>query len=280
MNADLHIHSKESDGCLTVEEILLTASERGLDLLAITDHETTLGVEKAQKIAPAYGIEIIPGLELNTVYKDEEIHLLGYYKNIHNDQLQEKLFRIRKDRTDITRNMVKKLCQQGIVIEWEDVEQAASSEGVICKTHIMYAIRKKSMMTGGVDWNEVASWFRPGGVAYIAYHGHSYTDAVDFIFATGGLPVLAHPGLIKNKSLVAELLQYRRIGLEVYYGYWAKQAQTISFFENLSDRAVLSTGGSDYHGFFSPVGIGQIAVPERCVIDLKNYLQIGERMTL
>jgi len=275
LKADLHIHSQESDGCLTVEEVLLTARERGIEILAITDHETTCGVEKAEKLASAYGIEIIPGVELSTVYREEEIHLLAYYRNIDNDQLQAKLLQLRQDKTETTRKMVKTLHRQGIALEWEEVAATASQGGLICKTHIMYAIRNKTLLTGSVNWNEIASWFRPGGMAYIPYTGYPFTEAVDFIFETGGLPVLAHPGLIRNQSLVKNLMHYKPIGLEVYYGYWDQQEARVAYYENLAkETALLATGGSDYHGFYSPVGIGQIVVPEACAGSLKDYLKI------
>lgn len=274
MKADLHIHTNESDGCLSVEEVLLTASERGIELLSITDHETTYGVEKASKMAFSYDITIIPGIELNTYYQHEEIHLLGYYKDINNELLQEKLLKIRKDRTDITRQMVQKLKQNGLPIQWKEVLENASIKGVICQTHIMYAIRNNPLLQN-LNWNIVASWFKPGGIAYIPYEGNPYKVAVDLIYDTGGLPVLAHPGLIRNKSIIKDLLEYKPIGLEVYYGYWDRKENMISYFERLSqERAIISTGGSDYHGFFSPFNVGQVFIPDKCIIDLKQYLQI------
>jgi predicted metal-dependent phosphoesterase TrpH len=273
LNVDLHIHTKESDGRLTVEEVLRTASQCGLKYLAITDHETTRGVEEAQETAYKYGLEVIPGVELNTVYKGEEIHLLGYYRTVRNDLLQERLRQIRKERSDLARLMVQKLCQNNIRISWEQVEENAGQDGVICKSHIIYALTKQFPEAGQIDWNQVANCLNPGGRAYILYGGNPFTTAVDFIYTTGGLPVLAHPGLIRNQALIEDLLAYRPIGLEVYYGYWEHKEELIAFFENIARRsAILATGGSDYHGFFSPVGIGQVDVPEKCVLDLQNYL--------
>lgn len=275
MKADLHIHTKESDGCLTVEEVLQTASQEGLEFLAITDHETTSGVEKANTLAFQYGIRIIPGIEFSTIYRDEEIHLLGYYKDIHNEELQEKLLQIRRERTEISRRMVNKIETEGIDIHWDEVQKCASPEGIICKTHIMVAIWNKEQKFEKNYWNNITSWFKPGGIAFIPYEGNPYQKAVDFIYRTGGLPVLAHPGLIKNRSIIKDLLSYRRIGIEVYYGYWEEQVKNIAYFKELSTQAaVLATGGSDYHGFFSPVKIGKVDLPDQCVKDLTSYLQI------
>ncbi len=275
MEIDLHIHTTESDGLLAVDEVLSIASKRGLNLISITDHDTTLGVEKALKIVDKYPIKIIPGIEFSTFYKDEEIHLLGYYKSIDNELLQKRLKTIRAERTEITRNIVTQLQQNEINIEWNEVCAVASENGIICKTHIMYALRNKMREPQYLDWNLIASWFRPGGLGYIPYMGNPYEEAVDFIFETGGIPVLAHPGIIKNRSLVAELLGYKPIGLEVYYAYWEDQQEIISFFHELSRKdAVLSTGGSDYHGFYSPVGIGEINVPLECTNNLMTYLDM------
>lgn len=272
MKADLHIHTTESDGRLTVEEVLAEARKSGLTHLALTDHETTAGVDKAVKAGSDYGIEVIPGIEFNTIYGDEEIHLLAYYRTIDNDRLQENLERIRRERTDITRQMVDKLCRNGLRVNWQDVVKEASPGGLVCKTHIMYALMNTKKDFERIDWNSISSLFKPGGLAYIPYYGNRFEYAVDLIFDTGGLPVLAHPGLIRKKSLIKELLSYKSIGLEVYYGYWENREKQIKYFEAMSKDAVLTTGGSDYHGFFSPVGIGQIDLPEKCGLDLLNYL--------
>ena len=275
MKTDLHIHTTESDGFLTVEEVLSIASKRGLDLISITDHDTTMGIEKAISISDNYGIKIIPGIEFSTIYNGEEIHLLGYYKDIDNVHLQSRLKEIREERTDITQKMVKVLRQDGVNIKWDEVRAAASETGVICKTHIMYAIRNKVRESGQIDWNRIASWFRRGGIAHIPYLGNPYEEAVDFICATGGIPVLAHPGIIKDRSIVEELLRYRPIGIEVYYAYWEDKEEIISFFKQMSQKdAILATGGSDYHGFYSPVEIGGIDVPQECVKGLMAYLKI------
>ena len=275
MKIDLHIHTTESDGCLTVDEVLETAMQRGLSHISITDHDTTLGVEKAINVCSKYGIDIIPGVEFNTLYKNEEIHVLGYYKSIENEQLQNRLRIIREERTEITQHMVRKLQHNGIHINWDEVRSVASANGVICKTHIMYALWKKTTEPNVIDWNHIASWFRHGGMAYIPYLGNPYQDAVDFILETGGLPVLAHPGTIKNQSLVHELLGYKVMGLEVYYGYWNDKEDLISYFKELSNKhTVLATGGSDYHGFYSAVEIGKIDVPNKCGKDLMRYLRI------
>lgn len=276
--ADLHIHTKESDGMLSVEEAFKAAARADLSTIAFVDHDTTLGVDKSKGFAEIYNIKLIPGVEMQTSYKNQEIHLLAYYKRTDIDQLQTKLEQIRRDRIILTEKMVKKLIEYGVQITWQEVEAQASFNGVICKTHILLALERKSredIFRQRIDWNNIASWFRPGGIAYVPYEGNPFEQAVDLIYETGGLPVLAHPGLIKQADIVKELLAYRKIGLEVYYGYWDNNHETVRYYEKISrNNAVLATGGSDYHGFFSPVSIGEIEVPFECVSKLKRYLEI------
>lgn len=275
MKSDLHIHTTESDGCLSPEEVVRQAEKAGIEVLSITDHETTKGVEKAVALGKELGVQIIPGVEFHTIYNNEEIHLLGYYKDIENDLLQDKLKKLRQERTNITKQMIARLQQAGVRISWEEVVNVASLEGLVCKTHIMYAMQNKFDLPEELNWKEITSWFRRGGVAYIPFDGNPYQEAVDFIFTSGGLPVLAHPGLIKNRSCIKDLLSYRPIGLEVYYGYWQDKESTIKYFDELGkSHAVITTGGSDYHGFFSPFGLGEVEVPPACAKQLRMYLEI------
>ena len=273
MKADLHIHSHYSDGTFSIEEIMLAARQKGLNIISITDHENTGGVESARQIGTFYGIEIIPGVELCTFFDKEEIHLLAYYKSIDNDCLQDKLKVLRKEREKTTWAMYQKLKQNGIKLKWEKIEQESGAKGVIYKGHILRAIWNSVSRPDELDWKQIISWFRPGGIAYVPFEVNSFTDTVDFVLDTGGLPVLAHPGLIRNQKLIPDLLTYKPIGLEVYYGYWENQQELISFYEKLSrGKAILLTGGSDFHGSFSPVDLGGVFVPDTCVAKIKEYL--------
>ncbi|NLP43439.1 MAG: PHP domain-containing protein [Peptococcaceae bacterium] len=274
MKVDLHLHTKESDGCLSVEEIIQKALQKNIKILSITDHQTTSGSDKAVSLANKNGIQVIPGVEIDTVYEKEEIHLLGYFKSTNNDLLQEKLKNIRKETTKITKLMVEKLQQNGLPIKWEEIIKTANNEGVIRKTHIYYAINNNSLLSY-LKWNEISSWFLPGGIAYVPCSGNYYFDVVDWIFASGGLPVLAHPGLIKDQSIISTLLSYKPIGLEVYYGYWEQPQKKIDHYKRLSENLNLfATGGSDFHGFFSKVEIGGVDIPKCCIERLKAYLEI------
>lgn len=274
MKIDLHVHTQESDGSQTVEEIISLAHVNDIRILSITDHESTQGIAKAEKLASEVGIKIIPGVELLTNFQGHEVHLLGYFKDINNPILQTRLKEIRQQRTALAHDMVDCLKNDGVSLDWQDVEREVYSEGAVSKGHIMRAIynRERSEQK---DWWHIASYFRPGGVAYLPYLKHKFEDAVDLIFSSGGLPVVAHPGLLRDPNMVFDLLSYRPIGLEVYYGYWDRLNELISYYAQVANKfAMLATGGSDYHGPFGPIKLGEIDVKREGVLKLQTYLKI------
>lgn len=275
MRVDLHVHTQESDGLLSVEEVVNLAHVKNVQILAITDHESTQGIAKAESLAKGLNIKIIPGVELLTNYQGHEVHLLGYFKDVNHPVLQARLKEIREQRTALAYDMVESLQNGGLSLKWKDVEREVGAEGVVSKGHIMRAIYHKESGNSQPNWHKIADYFRPGGIAYLPYLKHRFEDAVDLIFACGGLPVVAHPGLLFDPKIVFSLLAYRPIGLEVYYGYWESQKTLIPYYGEIADKfAILATGGSDYHGPFGQIQIGQMDVPLEGVLKLQTYLTI------
>lgn len=275
MRVDLHVHTQESDGLLSVEEVIQLAHSHSIQIMSITDHESTEGIVKAKIPAKKCNIKIIPGVELLTCYKGQEVHLLGYFNDIDHPVLQARLKDLREQRTALAHNMLECLNNCGISLEWQDVQRQVGTEGAVTKSHMMRAIYYHGTGLNGLSWRDIAQYFRPGGVAYLPFLKHTFEDAVDLIFKCGGLPVLAHPGLLGNPEIVFELLAYRPIGLEVYYAYWENQADLIANYAKIAEKyAILATGGSDYHGVNTLNQLGQIDVPMDCVLKLENYLTI------
>jgi predicted metal-dependent phosphoesterase TrpH len=275
LRIDLHVHTRESDGFSSVREIITLARKEKIGTLAITDHESTQGIEQALLLASASGIKIIPGIELLTCYKGIEVHLLGYFKNVNNHDLQNRLKELRERRTALTYQMVKIFQQTGYPLEWKEVEKEANAEAAVSLGHIIRTIVKREKYHDRETLRRIISFFRPGGIAFLPFLEHPFDEAVDLIFATGGLPVLAHPGLLPDNGIVTKLLAYRPIGLEVYYGYWDDREKLIAYYADLAvKRAILSTGGSDYHGPLGRIKLGCINIPLSSVTGLQDYLGI------
>jgi len=272
LKADLHVHTQESDGSLSIEEVLSLAHANHVQILGITDHESTEGIAKAQSLAIDLKIQLIPGVELLTNYQGQEVHLLGYFTDINHPVLQTRLREIRKQRTALAYDMVECLKNGGLSIEWQDVEREVKAEGAVTKGHIMRALYHRDCGCSQ-NWRDIADYFRPGGIAYLPYLQHSFEEGVDLILGCGGVPVLAHPGLLHNPKMIFELLAYQPIGLEVYYGYWERQEILIPYYARLAEElAILATGGSDYHGPSGLIKLGQMEVPLEGVLKLQTYL--------
>ncbi|HWQ42939.1 MAG TPA: PHP domain-containing protein [Desulfosporosinus sp.] len=274
MRVDLHVHTTESDGLLSVEEIVNLAHTNGVQIMALTDHESTQGIGKAEHLAKSFNIKIIPGVELLTSYKGQEVHLLGYFSDVNHPVLQTRLRELRDQRTALAYDMLDCLKGKGFSLEWQDIRREVGAEGAVTKGHIMRAIYHHQEARGSqTNWHDIAGHFRPGGIAYLPFQEHSFEDAVDLIFACGGLPVLAHPGLLSKPEIIFDLLAYRPIGLEVYYAYWERQKALIEYYAEIANKyALLATGGSDYHGISVRIELGQMDVPIEGVLKLQSYL--------
>ena len=272
MKVDLHVHTTESDGMQSIEEVVSIAHENQVQILGVTDHESTGGIAKAQKLAETLQMRIMPGLEFVTTYRDVEVHLLGYFNHVDHPVLQSRLKEIRQQRTALAYDMVEQLQRSDINITWQEVEKEIHAEVAVSKGHIMRAIYKKETGSNR-NWRRISAFFRPGGVAYLPFREHRFQDAADLIFACGGLPVIAHPGLLSRPEIIFDLLAYRPMGLEVYYGYWENRQKLVSYYAEMAEKsALLATGGSDYHGPGGFIQIGQMEVPMTCVEKLQAYL--------
>lgn len=273
---DLHIHTMESDGSLPVADVIQEAAEQGVHILALTDHETTNGVQEAIELGEKHNVTIIPGVELVTAFRGKEVHLLGYFniKAITHPYLQLRLKELRQQRTSLAYDMVKRLQDDGFTLKWAEVEKIANPEGAVSKGHIMRALHEHE--NGNIQWPSIARLFQPYGIAYLPFLEHPFEEAVNLIYECGGVPVLAHPGLLRNDDIIIELLSFRPIGLEVYYGYWEHREVLIRKYEDLArDKALFATGGSDFHGLYGPVKIGEINVPDQCAHDLKSFIKLN-----
>lgn len=271
---DLHIHTTESDGSLTVSEVMEIAASKGIQTLALTDHETMRGVSEAMEIGKGHGMRVIPGVELVTAFQGREVHLLGYFNpdSLENTSLQSRLKELREQRTDLAYEMVRKLQKDGYGLKWSEVEQVANPHAAVSKGHIMRALHEHK--NGKMDWPEIAQLFQRNGVAYLPFLEHPIEEAIDLIYQCGGVPVLAHPGLLRDLQLVTDILDRSKIGLEVYYGYWVKREELIEIFAQMAqEKALLTTGGSDFHALGGVVNMGDIEVPEKCVTSILAHLE-------
>jgi predicted metal-dependent phosphoesterase TrpH len=259
--ADLHTHSTYSDGRLTPTELVERAVSRGLEVLALTDHDCTDGIAEALKAVQKHPrLLFIPGVELSTDVPHEEVHVLGYFLDWQNRRFQGRLDRLRRSRLERGQKMLAKLKRLGIEISWHRVQELAG-DGAVGRPHIALAM----MEAGHISSLEEAfdRYLGRNGPAYVEREKITPTEAVQLLTDASALPVLAHPRDLQNlDSLLLELKQAGIIGMEAYYQDYDQQAiERLLAIARQHD--LLPLGGSDFHGIGSARerDLGDIPLP-------------------
>jgi len=270
LKVDLHIHTTFSDGKLTPAEIVQKSRELGLRAIAITDHDTVDGIPQALEAGKREAMEVIPGIEINTYYDGQEIHILGYYIEYDKPGLKKTLSYLLQKRSERVEKIVGKLKQLGINIGFDEIKLKAGGPS-LGRPHVARALIDKGYAESIEDAFD--KFLNPGRPAYVERYKLTPFDAVDIIKKSKGIPVLAHPGLLSQKQIIGQLTDYGILGIEVYHK--DHTSEQIKFFMELaSAKGLLMTGGSDSHGE-SPLLLGSLDVPWEFVLKLKNKKQDG-----
>lgn len=250
---DLHVHSTESDGTLTPEDLVAEAKKAELAAFALTDHDTCQGVGKAMPLAASAGIELIPGIELSTDYHGKEVHIVGLYIDIENEQLLKKTAEYRKCRSGRNALMVEALRKEGLSITMEELV-AENPDCVITRANIARFLYEHGQIKS----------VREAFDRYIGDHCKCYvgrlkvasTDAVRLIKEAGGTAILAHPLLygLSNTNLQKMIDELKPVGLDgleaIYSTYTTGEEQQMKRLAR--ENGLLISGGSDFHGSNKP----------------------------
>ena len=264
--ADLHIHTDFSDSTFSPEEVARCAGERGLSAIAICDHDCVDGIAPCADAASSLGIEVIPGIELTVEKEDAEIHILGYFIDWKTEWFRKRLKDMQEARIGRIHRMVEKLNAAGIDVKAEDVFKLAG-RGTVGRLHLAQAMLKTGKVKSFKEaFNKYIGFAKP----CYAYHAKfSALEAMELLLKVGGVPVLAHPGIMNKDEYIPELVGLGLRGIEVYHT--DHNAGTVRRYEELAKQyGLLMTGGSDCHGMGKgkPL-IGTTRVPYELVEKLK-----------
>jgi 3',5'-nucleoside bisphosphate phosphatase len=243
---DLHLHTTVSDGRLTPTELVRLAASKSLEVISVSDHDTTDGLGEASQAAGEFPkLRIIPGIELSTDIPGDEIHLLGYFIQYKNEDFQDILRRFREGRLERGRLMVEKLADLGMHIEWERVQEIAG-EGSVGRPHIALAMVEKGYFKEPKD--AFAQYLGRNGLAYVERKKMTPEEGVQMLARVGGVAVLAHPAQLADlDGKIAQLKAAGLVGMEVHYAMYTPE--TIKHLYEVADRhGMVPCGGSDYHG--------------------------------
>jgi 3',5'-nucleoside bisphosphate phosphatase len=246
---DLHSHSNASDGTDPPAEVMRRARAAGLDVIALTDHDTLAGIGQARRALPP-GLTLVPGMELSCRLDGHSVHLLAHHADPAYPALAEQLHAITTDRLRRARDMVGKLRELGVDITWEQVA-AIAGDGVVGRPHIA-----RAMVAAGAiarpDQAFTAEWIGPGGRAYAARYALDPEEAIRLVTSAGGVSVLAHPGSAQRgwvigDAAVAHLAGAGLGGLEVFHPDH-DHAERLRLSALAASLGLVSSGGSDDHG--------------------------------
>jgi 3',5'-nucleoside bisphosphate phosphatase len=273
---DLHTHTTFSDGSLTPTQLVEQAAAMGLSAVAITDHDTVDGLPEALAAGERLGIEIVPGVEINLEHERVTMDMLGYFLDgLPGDGLKEALAELRVYRDERNTRIVERLAEIGLILDAADL-RAAAENGSVGRPHIGEALVRRGYVSSIAEAFEL--YLRRGAPAWVDRRRLSLGAAVRLLRASGGLPVLAHPGIIRTDGpgldhLLRDAVKAGVVGLECYYPL--HDEITVRAFLVLADKhGLVATGGSDYHGSVKPkahlgVGPGGMAFPDDLLTGLK-----------
>ncbi len=274
---DLHLHTTASDGVKTPSEMVRYAKYKGLQAIAITDHDTIEGLGEGLAEGERIGFEVIPGIEISAEHSPGSMHLLGYFIDTSDSLLNERLKYLQKAREERNPRMVEKLNQLGVHITYEEVLKV-SGGGQVGRPHFAQVLIEKKYVK---NFQEAFDrYLKKGAPAYVDKLRFTPAEAIRFIQEARGVAVLGHPNTLglngygELERLIADLIKVGLKGIEVFYP--EHSASEIAQYKGLAERyGLVTTGGTDYHGLEKEgldvgVGKGDMKLPYSIVETLKT----------
>ncbi|GGK27169.1 phosphatase [Streptomyces camponoticapitis] len=261
MRIDLHTHSTASDGTDTPAELVRNAVAAGLDVVALTDHDTTRGHAEALKTLADLdtGLTLVTGAELSCRTDGVSLHMLAYLFDADEPELLRQRELVRDDRVPRARAMVAKLQELGVAITWEQVARIAG-DGSIGRPHVASALVELGVVDS-VDEAFSSQWLSDHGRVHVPRHELNPFDAIRLVKAAGGVTVVAHPLAVTRGAVVAEsaLVRLAEAGLDgIEVDHMNHDEPTRARLRGLAaELGLLTTGSSDYHGSRKTVRLGE-----------------------
>ncbi|MVA76159.1 PHP domain-containing protein [Auraticoccus sp. F435] len=250
MIIDLHTHSSVSDGTDAPAALVAKAAREGLDVLALTDHDTFAGLAEAQQAAERHGVQLVPGIEMSTQHEGRSVHLLGYGARTDDPALTAELVRVRAGREDRLTPLLQRLAELGLPLSEEQVRVHVGASPSVGRPHVADA-----MVAAGYVANRAEAFDRylaDGGPAHVPRYATPLRKGIRLIRAAGGVTVVAHPWgrdreWLLPEPLWPELVEAGLDGIEVdHYDHGPEQRRRL---RALAGRTgLLPTGSSDHHG--------------------------------
>lgn len=269
---DLHIHSTFSDGTFTPSEIVGLAKDKGLSAIALTDHDTLDGFHEAAAAGRNYGLEVVTGIELSTVFDQIEIHILGYLIDDNPTVLDGLTSESQKNRLERNILIVQKLNEAGFKITFGELKEF-SKEDILSRTHIAQLMQKKSYVPTVRE--AFRRYLSPWCNTYVPMRSFTAEKTIELIRNAGGIAALAHPVLYglnykEIDEMVSELTSFGLQGMECIYSAYTEREEA-EMLRIAEKYGLCVTGGSDFHGAVrDEVALGCADVPISVLENMKK----------
>lgn len=281
---DLHIHSNRSDGALAPSDVVELAAARGLRAVALTDHDTIAGTGEALEAGLAFGVEVIAGTEISLRWGGATFHLLGYGMRPEAPPLREALDFLAESRRARNPRMAARLRDLGVDVTWEEI-LAEAGDSLVGRPHFARVLLRKGVVSSIQEAFD--RFLGRAAPAYVDKQRLAPAEACDVIARSGGVAVLAHPGLVERDypgrlpAVLDEMLRLGMQGIEAFHSRHSPE-QTASYLDFARRHGLVVTGGSDFHRTEegSPdlgSGYGDLRVPYSCAVRLKRRLASAAR---
>ncbi len=265
--ADLHIHTNFSDSTFSVREVVQRAKSLGLSCISICDHDTVQALDECKRFCQLEGIDFVPGIELTCQYKNQEIHILGYFVDYNDNELCRILDSLREQRRQRIYAISQKLKSLGVALEPEEILSSVSPQAAVGRLHVAQALVKKKIVTSLKE--AFLRFIGEKAPGYVARFRFSPQEGISILRRARALPVLAHPFKSHCDPIIPDLVENGLEGIEVFYP--EHSPQIIEYYMHLAQKyGLLITGGSDCHGLAKKkILMGEIKLPYRYVEKLK-----------
>jgi predicted metal-dependent phosphoesterase TrpH len=244
---DLHMHTTSSDGRCSPEELVERAWNAGIRTMSVTDHDTMAAVEPATRAAKARGMRLVPGIEITSVHRGKDVHMLAYFISPEAPGLQDMLSSQRRQRVERAVEIADRLAKLGAPIDVAALVETASAPGgkALARPQIAQALIAAGHVASVPEAFD--KYLSEDSPAYVPHRGASPAEVVTLVVAGGGIAALAHPGYRPQDEIIPGLVEAGMQAIEVFHSSHDGAAET-HYLAVAKQHNLLPTGGSDYHG--------------------------------
>ncbi len=253
---DLHIHSNISDGTFSPYEAIELSQKKGLKGISITDHDD-ISINNIKDHAEKHDLEYIYGIEFST--DTANLHILGYNLDTESAELKTFLDNEKSKREEAIKEMCKKTAEHGIPIEFEELKKIKTRS--LGRPHLAQIMIEKGYVSN--LYEAFQKYLKNSKPIFVDYEKHNYKYILDIIIKSNGIPILAHPGMLRNEFFqffINKAIKNGLMGIEAYYPRHSEKQ--VSYFKKIAkENDLVITGGSDFHGVIKPdINIGDAGI--------------------